>query len=84
MELAVKFSFLIGLPAISIAGVFELISSFNELSSYSFFPLIFGLITSFLSSLVAIYFLLNYFSSNGLKLFVYYRVVFGVVILLNL
>ena len=81
---AVKFSFLIGLPAISIAGVFELISSFNELSSYSFFPLIFGLITSFLSSLVAIYFLLNYFSSNGLKLFVYYRVVFGVVILLNL
>ena len=81
---AVKFSFLIGLPAISIAGIFELISSFNELSSYSFFPLIFGLITSFLSSLFAIYFLLNYFSSNGLKLFVLYRAVFGFVILLHL
>ena len=80
---AVKFSFLIGLPAISIAGIFELISSFNELSTYSLFPLIFGLITSFLSSLFAIYFLLNYFSSNGLKLFVLYRVVFGVVILLH-
>jgi len=81
---AVKFSFLIGLPSITIAGIFELISSFNELSSYSFFPLIFGLITSFLSSLFSIYFLLNYFSSNGLKLFVLYRVVFGVVILLHL
>ena len=81
---AVKFSFLMGMPAISIAGIFELISSFNKLSSYSFFPLIFGLITSFLSSLFAINFLLNYFSSNGLKLFVLYRVVFGVVILQNL
>jgi undecaprenyl-diphosphatase len=81
---AVKFSFLIGMPAIFLSGIFELISSLNELSSYSFFPLIFGLITSFLSSLFAIYFLLNYFSSNGLKLFVLYRVVFGVVILLQL
>ena len=66
------------------AAFVELITSFNELSSYSFFPLIFGLITSFLSSLFSIYFLLNYFSSNGLKLFVLYRVVFGVVILLHL
>ena len=39
---------------------------------------------SFLSSLFAIYFLLNYFSSNGLKLFVLYRILFGVVILLLL
>ena len=81
---AVKFSFLLGIPAISFAGIYELISTFNKLSSLSFYPLIVGLITSFLSSLFAIYFLVNYFSSNGLKIFILYRVVFGVVILLNL
>ena len=79
---AVKFSFLLGIPAISFAGIYELISSFNKLSSLSFYPLIVGLITSFLSSLFAIYFLVNYFSSNGLKIFILYRVVFGVLILL--
>ena len=80
---AVKFSFLLGIPAISFAGIYELISSFNNLSSLSFYPLIVGLFTSFLSSLFAIYFLVNYFSSNGLKIFILYRVVFGVLILLN-
>ena len=81
---AAKFSFLLGIPAISIAAIVEFISSFNEFYSFSFFPLIVGLITTFLSSLFAIDFLLKYFSSNGLKLFIIYRVVFGVVILLNL
>ena len=81
---AAKFSFLLGVPAISLAGIFEFISSFNEFSSFSYFPLIVGLITTFISSLLAIDFLLKYFSSNGLKLFIIYRIVFGVVILLNL
>ena len=81
---AVKFSFLLGIPAISFSGFYELISSFNKLSSLSFYPLIVGLITSFFSSLFAIYFLVKYFSSNGLKIFILYRVVFGILILLNL
>jgi len=81
---AAKFSFLLGIPAISIAAIIELIFSFNELSSLSFSPLIVGLVTAFLSSLLAIDFLLKYLNSNGLKLFIIYRILFGVVILLNL
>ena len=81
---AAKFSFILGIPAISIAAIVEFISSFDEFYSFSFFPLLFGLFRTFLSSLFAIDFLLKYFSSNGLKLFIIYRVVFGVVILLNL
>ena len=81
---AAKFSFLLGIPSISFAAIVEFISNFNEFSSYSFYPLIVGLITTFLSSLFAIDFLLKYFSSNGLKIFIIYRVIFGVVILLNL
>jgi len=81
---AAKFSFLLGIPAISFAAIVELFSSLNKFNSFSFFPLIVGLTTTFVSSLFAIDFLLKYFSSNGLKLFIIYRVFFGVVILLNL
>jgi len=81
---AAKFSFLLGMPAISLAAIVEFISSFNEFFSLGFLPLFVGLITTFLSSLLAIDFLLKYFSSNGLKIFIIYRVIFGVLILLNL
>ena len=81
---AAKFSFLLGIPAISFAAIVEFFSSFNEFNAFRFLPLIVGLISTFLSSLLAIDFLLKYFSSNGLKLFIIYRVAFGVVLLLNL
>ena len=81
---AVKLSFLLGIPAISFAAFVEFISFFNDFSLLKFPPLIVGIATAFLSSLFAINFLLKYFSSNGLKVFILYRVIFGVVILLNL
>ena len=81
---AAKFSFLLGTPAISLAAIVEFISSFNEFFALGFPPLFVGLVTTFLSSLFAIDFLLKYFSSNGLKIFIIYRVIFGMVILLNL
>ena len=81
---AAKFSFLLGIPAISFAAIVEFISYFNKFSLLSSPPLIVGLITTFLSSLLAIDFLLKYFASNGLKLFIIYRIVFGVVILFDL
>ena len=81
---AAKFCFLLGIPAISLAAIVEFISSFNDFFSFGFLPLFVGLITTFLSSLFAIDFLLKYFSSNGLKIFIIYRVIFGFVILLNL
>ncbi len=81
---AAKFSFLLGLPSITLAAITEFISSFNEFTSINYFPLIISLATTFFSSLLAINLLLNYLTSNGLKLFIVYRIVFGLVILLNL
>ena len=81
---AAKFSFLLGIPAISLVAIVELIFKINQFSSISFLPLIVGLITSFLTSLLAIDFLLKYLSIYGMKLFIYYRVIFGILILLNL
>ena len=81
---AARFSFLLGIPAISLAAIVEFISSLNEFNLISFFPLILGLTSAFVSSLFAIDFLLKYFSSNGLRIFIIYRVLFGFIILLNL
>ena len=81
---AAKFSFLLGIPAITLAAIVEFIFSFNEFSSYSFFPLILGFISTFLSSLLSIDFLLRFLTSNGLRIFIIYRILFSVVIFLNL
>ena len=81
---AAKFSFLLSLPAISLAAIVEFVTSFNEFPSFSLPPLIVGLITAFVSSLLAIDFLLKYYSSNGLKIFIISRVLFSIVILMNL
>ena len=81
---AAKFSFLLGIPAISLSAIAEFIFSFKEFSSFSFYSLIFGIASTFISSLLAIDCLLKYFSSNGLKVFILYRVIFGIVILMNL
>ncbi|ABM72246.1 Bacitracin resistance protein BacA [Prochlorococcus marinus str. MIT 9515] len=81
---AAKFSFLLGIPSISLAAFVEFITSINEFSTFPFLPLFVGLITTFFSSLLAIDFLLKYVSSNGLKIFIYYRLVFGILIILNL
>ena len=81
---AAKFSFLLGIPAISLAAFIEFLDAFNQFSTFQFFPLFFGIITTFFSSLFAIDFLIKYFSSYGLKIFIYYRLAFGILILLNL
>jgi len=81
---AARFSFLLGIPSISIAAFVELISSFNELKASSLFPIIAALTVTFITSLFSIDFLLKYFSSNGLKFFIIYRVFFSAAIILNL
>ena len=81
---AAKFSFLLGIPAITIAAIIEFFFTLGQLDKISLFPLVVGLITSFFSSLFALDFFLRYISSNGIKIFVFYRLFLGILILLNL
>ena len=61
-----------------------IIHALFESTAFNFYPLIIGLISSFFSSLIAIDFLLKYLASSGLKLFIYYRFIFAILIILNL
>ena len=81
---AAKFSFLLGIPSISLAAFVEFLSVIDQLSTFPLLALFVGIITTFFSSLLAIDFVVKSVSSNGLRIFIYYRLVFGILILLNL
>ena len=80
---AAKFSFLLGVPAISLAALVEFFFSVDQFYKFSFYPLIFGLFTTFFASLLAIDFLIKHLSKRGMKLFIFYRLIFGMFILVN-
>ena len=44
---AARYSFLLGIPAISLAAVVEFLSAANQFSTFPFLPLSIGLITTF-------------------------------------
>jgi len=80
-QTAARLSFLVGIPAISISGLVELLSLFRVSSVIDILPIIIGIISSFFSSILAIDLFLKFLSKNNTLVFVYYRLAFGVFIL---
>ena len=80
-QTAARLSFLVGIPAISISGLVELLSLFRVSSVIDIIPIIIGIISSFFSSILAIDLFLKFLSKNNTLVFVYYRLAFGVFIL---
>jgi undecaprenyl-diphosphatase len=82
-ETAARFSFLVGLPVLTIATLFKGLKIFkgNELP----IPLLAaGTISTFIFSYLSIAFLLNYLKTKNTMIFVWYRYAFGVSILIAL
>ena len=80
-QTAARLSFLVGIPAISISGLVELLSLIRVSSVIDILPIIIGIISSFFSSVLAIDLFLKFLSKNNTLVFVYYRLAFGVFIL---
>ena len=79
---AAKFSFLLGLPIIFGASILEGLRSIDvfingEVSS----GLIVGVITSFVTGMVAVHYLLKFLKNNSLKVFAWYRIILALLIL---
>jgi len=70
-EDAAKFSFLLSMPIILGASIFELKDISNGVISSKFF--VTGFFTAFISSFLSVKFLMNYIKNHGFKAFVYYR-----------
>lgn len=79
---AARFSFLLAIPAITLAGLVELKDVFESgLGGAGLVPLIVGAISAMIFSYVAIAWLLRYLQTQTTWLFIWYRLIFGVVIL---
>tara|TARA_B100000900_G_C20531612_1_gene696579 strand:- start:259 stop:1062 length:804 start_codon:yes stop_codon:yes gene_type:complete len=80
---ATKFSFFLGIPAISLAALVEFLDSFSKGLYLPFGPLVIGLVTTFFISFLCIDFLIKFIPKKGLTFFAYYRIIFGTIILVS-
>ena len=78
---AARFSFILGIPAITIAGLVEFNRVISAGESYISIPLVLGIISSGLSSWLAVHLLLRFLQKNSIMIIVAYRVIFGVCLL---
>ena len=74
---AARFSFLLGIPAITLGGLAELKDAFADGATYGIMPLFAGVVTAFISSLFVIHFFIRYLQTNTTIAFVIYRLAFG-------
>lgn len=84
-EAAARFSFLLGIPAIGGAGVFQLWELIEHgLTEDGMWALFVGIVTSAVSGYLAIDLLLKYLRRNTTFVFVWYRIALGVLLLVGL
>jgi undecaprenyl-diphosphatase len=81
-ETAARFSFLLGIPAITLAGLVELKDLLSVgLSAAAIVPLVAGVISAGVFSYIAIAGLLRFLKTQSTWVFIWYRLVFGIAIL---
>jgi len=79
-ETAARFSFLLSVPAILGSGLLEFYHSLEYLQFDGMINLITATITSAISGYITIAFLLAYLKKNSTKIFVYWRIIVGIII----
>lgn len=82
-ETAARFSFLLGLPAIVLAGAKELSVLHNCLDASGWITLLIGLTTASIAAFFAIYGLLHYLEKRSTWIFVFYRLAMGILLLVG-
>ena len=80
---AARFSFLLGIPAITLAGLVELKDAFSEPSAAGPLPLLVGVLSAMVVSWLAIAWLLRFLQKHSTWWFVGYRLLFGLALLLG-
>ncbi len=83
---ATAFSFYLSMPIIILASAYKLVKEGDKISQVTggSVALLVGTVTAFISALVVVKWLLHYVARNNFKPFAYYRIGFGLLILLVL
>lgn len=80
-EAATRLSFLMSVPAITLAGLYEAYKDGKDLDGAMLAPTIVGTIVSFVVGYLCIKWLIGFISKHGVVPFVAYRVVLGILII---
>jgi undecaprenyl-diphosphatase len=79
---AARLSFLLGIPAITLAGLVEVKDALRQSDNGGLLPTLVGVLAAAVVSWLAIAWLLRFLQNNTTWLFVAYRLIFGVVLLI--
>ncbi len=79
-DYAARFSFIMSIPAITAAGVYELFNAREELSRIGAMPIAVSIVVAFLSGLASIWFLLRYLRTHTTHVFIWYRYALGAIL----
>ncbi len=81
---AAEFSFFLAVPTMAAASGYELLGTYQQINTSNIHLLIIGNIVAFIVALIAIKGFISYLTKHGFKLFGYYRIIIGLLILLLL
>ncbi len=80
-EYAARFSFIMSIPAVTAAGVLELVSERQHLADIGMRPIAVAIAVAFVSGWASIWFLLRYLRTHTTHIFIYYRYALGAVMI---
>lgn len=78
---AAEFTFYLAIPTMLGASLLKLVKFGFAFSSVELIVLLVGMIVSFLISMLVIKFLMNYIKKHNFKVFGYYRIILGIIVL---
>jgi undecaprenyl-diphosphatase len=78
---AAEFSFFLAVPTMFAASAYKLLKSYKNIQHDQISLLIIGNVVAFIVAMLAIKFFIGFLTRNGFKIFGYYRIVLGVIIL---
>ncbi|MDP4266750.1 MAG: undecaprenyl-diphosphate phosphatase [Bacteroidota bacterium] len=78
---AAEFSFFLAVPTVLAASGYKLLKSYKEIQSSDLTNLILGNIIAYIVAILIIRTFISYISKHGFKLFGYYRIILGIIII---
>ena len=82
MRQAAEFSFFLAVPTITAAALFKTYQHIDDIHGTDITSLLMGNVIAFVVAMLAIKYFVNFISKHGMKVFGYYRIILGILILL--
>ncbi|GLU52366.1 undecaprenyl-diphosphate phosphatase [Dyadobacter frigoris] len=78
---AAEFSFFLAVPTMAAAGGYKLLKTYDTIQASDIQTLLIGNVIAFIVAMLAIKFFINFLTKYGFKVFGYYRIILGIILL---